>query len=185
VGDIPVRVGDRVTTSTTLTTIDKPGSLEAYVYVPIERSPDLKRVWRSKSWMGAASVIASSQVSFISPEVDSSTQAVLVKATIANNNDKLRNAQFIRARMVWGRQQETVVPMLSVSRVGAQYFAFVAESQNGKMVAHQRPLRVGTWWTTIMPFSRASNRGTKSSFPEPSFSSMVHRSYPWDDLTDT
>jgi multidrug efflux pump subunit AcrA (membrane-fusion protein) len=92
---------------------------------------------------GSGRVIASSQVSFISPEVDSSTQAVLVKATIANNNDKLRNAQFIRARMVWGRQQETVVPMLSVSRVGAQYFAFVAESQNGKMVAHQRPLRVG------------------------------------------
>ena len=38
VGDIPVRVGDRVTTTTPLTTVDKPGSLEAYVYVPIERS---------------------------------------------------------------------------------------------------------------------------------------------------
>ena len=34
VGDIPVRVGDRVTTTTQLTTVDKPGSLEAYVYVP-------------------------------------------------------------------------------------------------------------------------------------------------------
>jgi RND family efflux transporter MFP subunit len=143
VGDIPVRVGDRVTTSTTLTTIDKLGSLEAYVYVPIERSPDLRKGMPVEIVDGSGRVIASSQVSFISPEVDSSTQAVLVKATIANNNDKLRNAQFIRARMVWGRQQETVVPMLSVSRVGAQYFAFVAESQNGKMVAHQRPLRVG------------------------------------------
>jgi RND family efflux transporter MFP subunit len=37
VGDIPVHVGDRVTTSTLLTTVDKPGSLEAYVYVPVER----------------------------------------------------------------------------------------------------------------------------------------------------
>src|SRR5205823_13029767 len=36
VGDVPIRVGDRVTTSTVLTTIDQPGSLEAYVYVPIE-----------------------------------------------------------------------------------------------------------------------------------------------------
>ena len=42
VGDIPVRVGDRVTTSTQLTTVDQPGSLEAYVYVPIERSSQLK-----------------------------------------------------------------------------------------------------------------------------------------------
>ena len=37
VGDVPVRVGDRVQTSTTLTTVDRPGTLEAYVYVPIER----------------------------------------------------------------------------------------------------------------------------------------------------
>ena len=42
VGDIPVRVGDRVTTATQLTTVDQPGSLEAYVYVPIEHSAQLK-----------------------------------------------------------------------------------------------------------------------------------------------
>src|SRR5579862_2830255 len=42
VGDIPVRVGDRVTTTTPLTTVDQPGSLETYVYVPIERSAQLK-----------------------------------------------------------------------------------------------------------------------------------------------
>ena len=42
VGDIPVRVGDRVTTSTQLTTVDQPGRLEAYIYVPIERSAQLK-----------------------------------------------------------------------------------------------------------------------------------------------
>src|SRR3954453_7399435 len=35
VGDVPVRVGDRVTTATQLTTVDQPGSLEAYVYVPV------------------------------------------------------------------------------------------------------------------------------------------------------
>src|SRR5208283_6200812 len=38
VGDIPVRVGDRVVTTTTLTTVDRPGSLEAYIYVPTEKS---------------------------------------------------------------------------------------------------------------------------------------------------
>jgi RND family efflux transporter MFP subunit len=42
VGDIPVRVGDRVTSATQLTTVDKPGSLEIYVYVPIEHSSQLK-----------------------------------------------------------------------------------------------------------------------------------------------
>src|SRR5580693_4887915 len=42
VGDVPVRVGDRVVTTTQLTTVDRPGSLEAYIYVPIEKSGDLK-----------------------------------------------------------------------------------------------------------------------------------------------
>src|SRR3954471_2286873 len=42
VGDIPVHVGDRVTTTTLLTTVDKPGNLEAYVQVPVERAADLK-----------------------------------------------------------------------------------------------------------------------------------------------
>ena len=42
VGDIPVRVGDRVQTTTQLTTVDRPGSLEAYVYVPVEKSAQLK-----------------------------------------------------------------------------------------------------------------------------------------------
>ena len=42
VGDIPVRVGDRVTTSTVITTISDNVGLEAYIYVPIERAQDLK-----------------------------------------------------------------------------------------------------------------------------------------------
>src|SRR5713101_2962610 len=42
VGDIPVRMGDRVAVTTLLTTVDEPGALEAYIYVPVERSRSLK-----------------------------------------------------------------------------------------------------------------------------------------------
>lgn len=92
---------------------------------------------------GAGKVMADSRISFVSPQVDNTTQTVLIKARIANNEDKLRNLQFIRARVVWGTHQGPVVPVLAVSRIGGQYFAFVAEEQNGKLVAHQKPLRVG------------------------------------------
>ena len=143
VGDVPVRVGDRVTTSTVLTTVDKPGSLEAYVYIPVERSPQLKLNMPVDIVDGEGNVIASSRISFISPQVDNTTQTVLIKARIANNEDKLRNLQFIRARVIWGTHQGPVVPILAVSRLGGQYFVFVAGEQNGKLVAHQKPLRVG------------------------------------------
>jgi RND family efflux transporter MFP subunit len=143
VGDVPVRVGDRVTSSTTLTTVDKPGSLEAYIYVPIERSGDIKMNLPVQIVDSDGKAIADSRVSFISPEVDNTTQGVLVKATIANHSDKLRTDQFIRARVIWGTHQGPVVPVLAVSRIGGQYFAFIAEDQNGKTVAHQKPLQVG------------------------------------------
>jgi RND family efflux transporter MFP subunit len=143
IGDVPVRVGDRVTTVTTLTTIDKPGSLEAYIYIPIERSPDLKMNMPVQILNGSGDVIADSRITFISPEVDTTTQTVLGKATIANNKDRLRTAQFIRARVVWGIRSSPVVPVLAVSRIGGQFFVFVAEDQNGKTVARQKPLRVG------------------------------------------
>lgn len=143
VGDIPVRVGDRVNTSTQLTTVDRPGSLEAYVYVPLEKAPQLKMGLPVEILDGEENVVEKSKITFISPQVDNTTQTILVKARLTNNRDRLRNAQFIRARVVWGTHEGPVVPVLSVSRIGGQYFAFVAEDQNGKLVAHQKALKVG------------------------------------------
>ncbi len=144
VGDIPVRVGDRVTTATQLTTVDQPGSLEAYVYVPIEHSAQLKINMPVQILGSEGKVIADTRVSFISPQVDNATQTVLVKARIANGNDALRQSQFVRARVVFGTHQNPQVPILAVSRLAGQYFAFVAEAQNGgSFVARQKALKIG------------------------------------------
>jgi RND family efflux transporter MFP subunit len=144
VGDIPVRVGDRVTSATQLTTVDQPGSLEAYVYVPVEHSSQLKMNLPVQVLDSTGKVLADTRISFISPQVDNSTQTVLVKARIANGNDALRQSQFIRARVVWGTHQNPEVPILAVTRLAGQYFAFVAEPQNGgSFVAKQRPLTIG------------------------------------------
>jgi RND family efflux transporter MFP subunit len=144
VGDIPVHVGDRVTTTTQLTTVDKPGTLEVYVYVPIERSGQLKMNLPVDVLNSDGKTIAQSRVSFISPQVDNTTQTVLMKARVANSNDALRQSQFIRARVIWGTHQNSVVPILSVTRLAGQYFAFVAEPQaGGSFIAHQKPLKVG------------------------------------------
>ena len=144
VGDIPVHVGDRVTTSTMLTTVDKPGSLEVYVYVPVERSAQLHMNIPVQVVDGAGNVIAESRISFISPQVDNTTQTVLVKARIGSGKEMLRQLQFIRARLVWGTLKNPVVPVLAVSRVGGQFFVFVAEpDKNGSYVARQKPLKVG------------------------------------------
>lgn len=144
VGDIPVRVGDRVTTSTQLTTVDQPGSLEAYVYVPIERSAQLRMGLPVQIVNGEGKVLAETRITFISPQVDNSTQTVLVKARLANSNDALRQSQFVRARVIFGKHESPEVPILAVSRLAGQYFAFVAEPQaSGSYVARQKPLQIG------------------------------------------
>ncbi len=144
VGDIPVRVGDRVTTTTQLTTVDQPGSLEAYVYVPVERSSQLKMNLPVQVLDSNGKILADTRITFISPQVDNTTQTVLVKARITNGNDALRQSQFIRARVVWGVHQNPEVPILAVSRLAGQYFAFVAEPQSGgAYIAKQKPLTIG------------------------------------------
>jgi RND family efflux transporter MFP subunit len=143
VGDIPVRVGDRVVTSTLLTTVDQPGALEAYLYVPVERSSQLKMGMPVEIVDASGKTLAESRITFISPQVDNSTQSILAKATISNHRERLRTSQFIRARVVWGERHAPRVPVLSVITLGGQHFVFVAQSENGKIVARQKMLHVG------------------------------------------
>jgi RND family efflux transporter MFP subunit len=143
VGDIPVRVGDRVTTSTVLTTVDKPGPLEAYVEIPVERAGQLKLGMPLEILDSGGNVVARGKADFISPEVSNQTQTILVKSNLANPEGKLRTAQFIRARAVWGTRQAPVIPVLAVERLSGQYFAFVAEQSGKGLVARQRPLKLG------------------------------------------
>lgn len=143
VGDIPVHVGDRVTNTTMLTTVDKPGSLEAYVQVPIERAPELKMGKEVQILDDQGKPVAQGKVTFISPEVDSQTQTILVKATVPNDNGLLRTSQLAHVRVVWGTHPGIEIPVLAVSRITGQFFVYVAEENNGKSVAHQRQVKVG------------------------------------------
>ncbi len=143
IGDVPVRVGDRVTTTTLLTTVDEPGSLEAYIAVPVENAKNLKLGLPVQLLDPAGAVIGETKIDFISPEADPSTQSVLAKATVSNPKDLLRTAQFTRARIIWGTHQGPLIPVLAVSRINGQYFAFVAEKSGTSTVAKQRMLHVG------------------------------------------
>lgn len=142
VGDIPVRVGDRVAVTTILTTVDEPGALEAYIYVPADRARNLKLGAAVHLVDGAGKELVESRVSFISPEVDTETQTVLAKATLENPRG-LRVAQQVRARVVWSTNEGTVIPILAVTRISGQFFAFVAVNDGKNTVARQRLLKVG------------------------------------------
>jgi RND family efflux transporter MFP subunit len=143
IGDIPVRVGDRVSVSTLLTTVDEPGAMEAYIYVPAERGQNLKtglpvRILDDNNRAGIET-----HISFVSPQVDTETQTVLAKAAFENSQAKLRVAQQVTAQITWGIHEGPVIPVLAVLRINGQFFAFVAVNEGKGTVARQKPLKLG------------------------------------------
>lgn len=143
VGDIPVRVGDRVTVATLLTTVDEPGPLEAYVYVPAEKARNLKVGLPVRLSDGAGNLVSDTEVIFVSPQVDTDTQTVLVKAAVQKPKSKVRIAQQVRAQITWGVREGPVIPVLAVQRINGEFFAFVAVNEGKGPVARQRVVKLG------------------------------------------
>lgn len=143
VGDIPVHVGDYVSSSTMLTTVDEKKDLEAYIYVPTERAAQVRLGLEVDLMDTSGKLLEKTKIDFLSPQVDSSLQGILVKAPVHLAPEVLRNAQLVRARIVWSTAPMAVVPVLAVTRQAGQSFVFVAKQQNGHFVASQTPVTLG------------------------------------------
>ncbi|HKW34100.1 MAG TPA: efflux RND transporter periplasmic adaptor subunit [Candidatus Acidoferrum sp.] len=143
VGDIPVHVGDRVTVATLLTTVDEPGALEAYIYVPAEKARNLKLGLPVCLFDGAGNSVSETNITFVSPQVDTDTQTVLAKAAVQNPKSKVRIAQQVRAQITWGIHDGPVIPVLAVQRINGEFFAFVAVNEGRGTVARQRLVKLG------------------------------------------
>ncbi|RPI52951.1 MAG: efflux RND transporter periplasmic adaptor subunit [Acidobacteria bacterium] len=144
VGDIPVRVGDRVTKATSLTSIDANAGLEVYLNVPVQQAPKLRVGLPVRIVDETGATIAEEKVNFISPSVDEQTQTVLVKTPVSVPGG-LRTEQYVRAYVIWSMEPALVIPVTSVTRINGQWFAFVAEpGEGGKgLVAKQRSVELG------------------------------------------
>lgn len=142
VGDIPVRVGDRVNSQTVLTTIDDNSGYELYINVPVQQGPALKNGLTVRILDEGGAEIGASQLNFVATSVDPSTQSVLAKAPL-RTRIQLRPDQFVRVRVVWSFEPGLTVPLVAVTRVNTQQFVYVAEKGANGSVAKQRPVQLG------------------------------------------
>ncbi|WP_239461807.1 efflux RND transporter periplasmic adaptor subunit [Occallatibacter savannae] len=149
VGDIPVHVGDYVAptmgaNSTGLTTVDQGGDLEAYIYIPTERAGEVHQGLAVELYDTAGKLLEKSKIDFVSPQVDPSLQGILAKAPVHRTAEMTRNAQLIKAKVIWSTKPMPVIPVLAVTRRGVQSFVYVAKAAgNGKFVADQLPVTLG------------------------------------------
>ena len=66
-----------------------------------------------------------------------------MKAPIHGSLDQFRNAQLVKARVVWSTAPAPTVPVLAVLRIGGQSFVYVATQTEGGTVAKQRAVTLG------------------------------------------
>jgi RND family efflux transporter MFP subunit len=161
VGDIPVHVGDYVAPATMLTTVDENKDLEAYIYVPTERNAQVRQGLEVDLMDNAGKLLEKTRIDFLSPQVDSTLQGILVKAPVHAAPEILRNAQMVKARVIWSTSPMAVIPVLAVTRQGGQSFVFVARQANGHYVAQQTAVTLGDTVGNTYSVSSGLNAGDR------------------------
>ncbi|MBC7998692.1 MAG: efflux RND transporter periplasmic adaptor subunit, partial [Leptolyngbya sp.] len=101
IGDIPVKVGDHVTSATSLTTLTENHPLEVYVSIPAEKAGDIKPNMNVSLLATDGRHYGDSRVIFVAPTVDPASQTVLIKTLYPNASNELRADQTLTAQVVW------------------------------------------------------------------------------------
>ncbi|BAU15796.1 secretion protein HlyD (plasmid) [Leptolyngbya sp. NIES-3755] len=144
VGNIPVKVGDFVDTSTQLITVSDNAVLEVNFSIPAEQATRLQIGSSVNLVDNRGQRLGTSQVSFIAPNATGTTQSVLVKALLDNPNGRLRTDQFVRAQVTWNQRPGVVVPTTAITRLGGEAFVYVVEPSQSGFVARQRLVKLGS-----------------------------------------
>jgi RND family efflux transporter MFP subunit len=144
VGDVPVKLGAYVKAGDTLTTIIQNDTLEVRLKIPVDQASQL-RPGLPVQLTGANNneVLSLGRISFISPQVDNSSQSVLAKATFPNPEGNLRDGQIVKARVIWSKKSGVLIPTTAIVPLAGQKFVFVAQEQQAKLIAHQKPVKLG------------------------------------------
>ena len=148
VGDLLVKLGDVVNTSTQLTTITQNNPLQVEISIPQERAAELRKGMPIELVDNKGNILGRSQVFFISPNVNQNTQSILIKATFDNSKNQLRASEYVNARVIWERRPGVFVPATSVVRLAGETFIYVAkkpdDSQaNPNFIAKQKRVKLG------------------------------------------
>jgi len=148
VGDIPVKVGDFVNTSTPLATITQNQPLEVKIPVPLEKGTQLRQGLPVELINAQGQIIANTSVFFISPNITNNSQSILVKALYDNANGLLRANQLIQAKVIWNKRSGVLIPTTAISRIAGETFVFVAKTEKSpqgvsQLIAKQKQVKLG------------------------------------------
>jgi RND family efflux transporter MFP subunit len=148
VGDFAIKAGDYVSVGQTLTSIIKNDALDMRISVPSNNATQLRQglpVQLLDAETGKQ--LTTGSINFISPQINADAQSILIKARFDNRDGKLRDGQYVRARIIWNQKAGILIPTEAVNRMGGQSFVYVVEEDRSKekpqFVVHQKPVKLG------------------------------------------
>ena len=151
VGDIPVKVGDYVSPTTQLMTITVNQPMEAYIYIPVEKSQKLRTGMPIELIAPDGRDLGQSRVFFVAPGAEGSDQTVLIKAEYPNSDGRVKVGEWGRAKIIWSQDSGLWVPATAITRLASQEFVFLAKQENGQWTAHQVPVKLGNPTNSAFP----------------------------------
>ncbi|MHC5598088.1 MAG: efflux RND transporter periplasmic adaptor subunit [Nostoc sp.] len=148
VGNIVVKVGDLVNTSTQLVNITQNRPLEVNISVPLQQGTQLRKGMPLEVMNTQGQKLGRSRIFFIAPNGSNETQTILIKALFDNPNGQLHPDQLVRARVFWNQRPGVLIPTTAMTRIAGDTFVYVAETEISpqgisQQVARQRRVKLG------------------------------------------
>lgn len=166
VGDVSAKAGDYVTAGQVLTTITQNDALDMRISVPANNLAQL-RSGLPVDLLDAnnGQRLTQGSINFVSPQINADTQSILVKARFGNADRKLRDGQYVRAKIVWNQRPGLLVPIQAINRIGGQSFVYVVEEDRSKgtpqLVVHQKPVKLGDVQNDFYPILEGIKPGDR------------------------
>ena len=140
------KVGDFVNVGEPITTLTDNQTFYLNIGIPTEYRNQLKLGLPVKIIKKDGSEGITGEVTFISPVVNQSIQAIQTQVTFQNDGS-LRDREYVQVQVIWQENPGLLIPTRAVSILGSQKFVFVAtsgDSDEAKLVAKQQPVNLGT-----------------------------------------
>jgi len=144
VGDIPIQQGDYVQPGQSLTQVVANEDLDLNISIPQERAADLETGLLVKIISSNGTALQTGRISFVSPQVEQTSQFIPTEATFPNPDGQLRDGQFVRSEVIWeSRPGQPMVPQSAVIYQGKDRFVYIPQEQDGNLVARRQPVELG------------------------------------------
>ena len=138
IGDVPVKVGDFVDQGDTLTTITQNQSLDLRLPIPLERESELRLGLQVQIFDPQNAPLATGQIRFIAPTVSADSQSILAKASFDNPTGRLRDGQFVRAKLIWNQRPRAIsIPSTAILFQGENRFVYQVQAGEPPTVKRQ------------------------------------------------